>query len=712
MDHRTRTTIDAGPARRARDAGRRDPSAVRGRDRRRGLRAHRGLPALPHPRRHPVRGRGPARRPRAHPRRRRLGRPAARRRQRVHRPQRRAPTPGCASCSRELDVRGPAHRDEHERPLRGLRAGVRRRPRAARPVRPAAPPLDPRLPPHARGRSSASTGARSAFLRTTDDEDETHATASSWRSEGFSDYFIAHYAIPVVSCVWSAGAGDAAGLPGALPVPVPRPPRDAPGQRARRSGTPSSADRAPTSSGCAELLTDVARRPCRHRRHPASDGVEVRDVDRTGHATSTASSSRPTPTRRSACSPTRPTTRSRRSEQFGYSAQRDGPAHRQLGPAAAPRRPGLVELPDGVLRPARPADASVTLLDEPPAGTRRRRRTSSSPSTTRDRIDPDRVIASMDYEHPIYTAESVRGAAAADRPRHRPHRRTPAPTTAGASTRTAAAPASRPPRHFGVDLVTATPPDRRAADALPRACARTARVSAQPARSGPPRLPAPRLPVAGRPRPMPRASRPFLRPFARFERARPPRRPAPADQGQHRALPGTARHRRSATAAGCSCWPTPASSGHVFDPLSVFWCYDADGALALRRRRGAQHLRRAARLPRCGPTRRAAPQADKEFYVSPFFDVDGRYRCGSRPRRRTASRPWRCGRDGAHAVHRHRPRPPAPARDAHCSLRRRAAAPHDPARQRADPAARHLALAARPAPSSPRPRRTDRIETA
>ena len=45
----------------------------------------------------------------------------------------------------------------------------------------------------------------------------------------------------------------------------------------------------------------------------------------------------------------------------------------------------------------------------------------------------------------------------------------------------------------------------------------------------------------------------------------------------------------------------------------------------LRGRRGAQHLRRAARLP--APPGRAGPrEAAKEFYVSPFFPVDGRYR--------------------------------------------------------------------------------------
>lgn len=52
----------------------------------------------------------------------------------------------------------------------------------------------------------------SSFLRTTDDEDET-TYGDFLRREGFSDYFIAHYAVPVVSCVWSAGRSTAVEYP-------------------------------------------------------------------------------------------------------------------------------------------------------------------------------------------------------------------------------------------------------------------------------------------------------------------------------------------------------------------------------------------------------------------------------------------------------------------------------------------------------------------
>ena len=66
--------------------------------------------------------------------------------------------------------------------------------------------------------------------------------------------------------------------------------------------------------------------------------------------------------------------------------------------------------------------------------------------------------------------------------------------------------------------------------------------------------------------------------------------------------------------------------GHVFNPLTVYWCHRPDGSAGVRRGRGAQHLRRAALLP--AAHRRSAGRADaaKEFYVSPFFPVDGWYR--------------------------------------------------------------------------------------
>jgi DUF1365 family protein len=66
------------------------------------------------------------------------------------------------------------------------------------------------------------------------------------------------------------------------------------------------------------------------------------------------------------------------------------------------------------------------------------------------------------------------------------------------------------------------------------------------------------------------------------------------------------------------------SLGYVFDPLTTFFCLDADGRLEgvlaeVHNTHGERH---------CYPlavTERGAASVEKEFYVSPFFAVEGRY---------------------------------------------------------------------------------------
>ncbi|MGW1411562.1 DUF1365 domain-containing protein [Streptomyces sp. NPDC002403] len=65
--------------------------------------------------------------------------------------------------------------------------------------------------------------------------------------------------------------------------------------------------------------------------------------------------------------------------------------------------------------------------------------------------------------------------------------------------------------------------------------------------------------------------------------------------------------------------------GHVFNPLSLYWCYRADGILEcvvaeVHNTYGERHCY----LLRTGAGGRV--EAAKEFYVSPFFPVDGSYR--------------------------------------------------------------------------------------
>lgn len=64
--------------------------------------------------------------------------------------------------------------------------------------------------------------------------------------------------------------------------------------------------------------------------------------------------------------------------------------------------------------------------------------------------------------------------------------------------------------------------------------------------------------------------------------------------------------------------------GYVFDPLSVFWCYDSDGIVAcvvaeVHNTHGERH----AYLLR--PDETGIAVTHKEFHVSPFFDVSGTY---------------------------------------------------------------------------------------
>jgi DUF1365 family protein len=69
---------------------------------------------------------------------------------------------------------------------------------------------------------------------------------------------------------------------------------------------------------------------------------------------------------------------------------------------------------------------------------------------------------------------------------------------------------------------------------------------------------------------------------------------------------------------------TPRSFGHAFNPLSVFWCHHRNGELAcvvaeVHNTYGERHCY----LLR--PDAHGHAGADKAFYVSPFFAVDGRY---------------------------------------------------------------------------------------
>jgi DUF1365 family protein len=79
---------------------------------------------------------------------------------------------------------------------------------------------------------------------------------------------------------------------------------------------------------------------------------------------------------------------------------------------------------------------------------------------------------------------------------------------------------------------------------------------------------------------------------------------------------------------------TPRMFGHAFNPLSLFWCYDAAGRLEsvvyeVKNTFGDQFPYALPATPDAdGAVRHAQP---KEFFVSPFIDMDQTYRFTLRP---------------------------------------------------------------------------------
>ena len=65
--------------------------------------------------------------------------------------------------------------------------------------------------------------------------------------------------------------------------------------------------------------------------------------------------------------------------------------------------------------------------------------------------------------------------------------------------------------------------------------------------------------------------------------------------------------------------------GHVFNPITVYWCRDAEGLLAcvIAEVHNTYGQRHAYLLH---PDARGRADAEKAFYVSPFNEVSGRYR--------------------------------------------------------------------------------------
>ncbi len=241
-----------------------------------------------------------------------------------------------------------------------------------------------------------------AFARAADDDLTTYG--EFLRREGFSDYFIAHYAVPVVSCVWSAGRETSLRYParylfrfleqhGMLRV------GGSPQWYTVAGGSRSYVGRLAAllpDVRAANAVTDVTR---------GERGVQLRDV--TGHVSHVDRVVIATHADQALDLLTDPSDEEVTTlKAFGYSRNVTVlHTDNSVLPDAARARACWNYRMTSCGRPGQPAvvtywmnrlqglggdqDFLVTLND-------------------RERLDPESIVATMDYEHPIYTPEAVR----------------------------------------------------------------------------------------------------------------------------------------------------------------------------------------------------------------------------------------------------------------------------------------------------------------
>ena len=113
-----------------------------------------------------------------------------------------------------------------------------------------------------------------------------------------------------------------------------------------------------------------------------------------------------------------------------------------------------------------------------------------------------------------------------------------------------------------------------------------------------------------------------LRPFARF-------RSEDHLDGGSGDLAGAVRERLAAegieTDGRLLMLANARAGGHVFNPLTVYWCHRADGTLAAVVAE-VHNTYRGRHVYVLRPDGAGRAETDKLFYVSPFLTVDGRYR--------------------------------------------------------------------------------------
>ena len=335
--------------------------------------------------------------------------------------------------------------------------------------------------------------------------------------------------------------------------------------------------------------------------------------------TPTPSSSRRTPTRRCALLADADGRRAARARRLRVLPQRDAAAHRRERPArppAAPGPPGTTACP-----PARRADAPVQVsywmnklhdLDRAgrlPGHAQRRRLASTPPGAAPDGLRaPDlhavlggRPALAPGAQHGPHRVRGRLPRLGLPRGRLRAGRRGPRRASGRAGDR----PAGRRPHRCGRRRSGGRrwrPPRSTTSGSRTPARPRCATRSSTAATCG--WSTSTTSPPGGwsQGRPLPRLA-PGPGPV---RGGRPPRRP--------RRVASRPTWSRSPGCTGCddvarvvmlaSARTGPGRLSYVFNPLSTHWCYRADGSPGLPGRRGAQHLRRAARLPAAARRRR------------------------------------------------------------------------------------------------------------
>ena len=208
--------------------------------------------------------------------------------------------------------------------------------------------------------------------------DGSLVTLGDFLDEGrYRRYFRRHFMVPLVSCVWSCAPRTALLYParslftfldhhGALSV------TGSPAWRTVVGGSRSYVERAAKELTATELSTPVrgVRRSRDRHRHPGRCRCRPFLRRRGGRD----------PRRRRARSPRRTDgARAGRARRVLVVGQRDGVAHRRIGPASAPAGAGVVELPARPLRVGGRRGARQ-LRHEPAPATRRARSSTWSPS--------------------------------------------------------------------------------------------------------------------------------------------------------------------------------------------------------------------------------------------------------------------------------------------------------------------------------------------